>query len=228
MEGTAPPVRTKPVLPFVLREGVSIIAELKQKSPSAGAIGAIDDERIAVYSRHAAAISVLTDATYFGGSFNILADAARKATIPVLCKDFIIHERQIDMAYGSGADLVLLIVRILDDERLRALYRYARSLGLDCLVEVHTKEELDRAAALEANIIGVNARDLDTLQISLDRAEDILSHVNAPVRVAESGIKTRSDIERFAKANCFLIGETLMRCRGAEELEKTFQELVHG
>jgi indole-3-glycerol phosphate synthase len=217
--------RTKPVIPFSLKEGVNIIAELKRKSPSAGDIGEIDDERIACYSRYATAISVLTDATYFNSSFETLADVAGKIDLPILCKDFIIDTVQIDLAYSKGADLILLIARILNKEQLKHLYSYARGLGLNCLVEVHAAEELEKIADLNAEIVGVNARDLDTLVIDLERGKEILSRVSAPVRVAESGIKSRKDIEGFNKANCFLIGETLMR---AQNLESTFRELLYG
>jgi indole-3-glycerol phosphate synthase len=220
-----PVARTKPVIPFTLREGTNIIAELKRKSPSAGAIGEIDDERIACYSRYATAISVLTDATYFKGNFEILADVADKIELPILCKDFFIDRAQIDFAYAKGADLILLIARILDKEQMKNLYGYARRLGLNCLVEVHTAEELDKIAGLDAEIVGVNARDLDTLVIDLERGKEILSHVTAPVRIAESGIKSRKDIEGFYNANCFLIGETLMR---SQNLESTFRELLYG
>jgi indole-3-glycerol phosphate synthase len=221
--GLAP--RTKPVVPFALREGVNIIAELKRKSPSAGDMGEIDDERIGIYSRYASAISILTDNTYFGGSFEVLADVADKIDLPILCKDFFIDTVQIDLAYSKGADLILLIARILETEKLKDLYGHARQLGLNCLVEVHTTEELEKIADLNAEIVGVNARDLDTLVIDLDRAKEILSHVNAPVKVAESGIRSRQDIEGFHNANCFLIGETLMR---SQNLEATFQGLIHG
>lgn len=217
--------RTKPVIPFALKEDVNIIAELKRKSPSAGDIGEIDDERIALYSRYATAISILTDNTYFGGSFEVLADVADKIDLPILCKDFFIDTVQIDLAYSKGADLILLIARILDKEHLKDLYGYARGLGLNCLVEIHTAGELEKIADLNAEIVGVNARDLDTLAIDLERGKEILSRVSAPVRVAESGIKSRKDIEGFCNANCFLIGETLMR---SQNLESTFRELLYG
>lgn len=216
--------RTKPVIPFALKEDVNIIAELKRKSPSAGDIGEIDDERIALYSRYATAISILTDNTYFGGSFEVLADVADKIDLPILCKDFFIDTVQIDLAYSKGADLILLIARILDKEHLKDLYGYARGLGLNCLVEIHTAGELEKIADLNAEIVGVNARDLDTLAIDLERGKEILSRVSAPVRVAESGIKSRKDIEGFCNANCFLIGETLMR---SQNLESTFRELLY-
>ncbi|MBP1748594.1 MAG: Indole-3-glycerol-phosphate synthase, partial [Deltaproteobacteria bacterium] len=211
--------------PFTLRDGVNIIAELKRKSPSAGDIGEIDDRRIAVYSQYATAISILTDATYFGGSFDVLAGVAGKTGIPILCKDFFIDTSQIDLAWSKGADMILLVARILDENSLKHLYDHARRLGLNCLVEVHEAQELKKIAGLNADIVGVNARDLDTLAIDLDRAKEILSRVEAPVRVAESGIKSRADIEQFAGTNCFLIGETLMR---TSDLESTFRELLYG
>lgn len=217
--------RTRPIVPFALRDGVNIIAELKKRSPSAGSIGEIDDAKIALYTRYAAAISVLTDAAYFGGSFDILADVAGKTGIPILCKDFFIDTSQIDFAWTKGADMILLIARVLDKKSLRRLYDHARGLGLDCLVEVHREEELAKIAGLNAGIVGVNARDLDTLAIDLDQAREILLRVDAPVRVAESGIRSRADIERFSSANCFLIGETLMRAR---DLESAFRGLIYG
>jgi indole-3-glycerol phosphate synthase len=219
------PPRTRPVVPFQLKDGTSIIAELKRKSPSAGDIGEIDDRRIALYDRYAAAISVLTDATYFGGSFDVLADVAGKVGIPLLCKDFIIDTSQIDLAWSKGADMILLIARVLGRDSLRLLYDHARQLGLDCLVEIHEENELEKIAGLNAGIVGVNSRNLDTLAMDLDKGEKILSLVKAPVRVAESGIRSRAEIERFACANCFLIGETLMR---ADDLESTFRRLIYG
>ena len=217
--------RQKPVRSLDLRQGTNIIAELKRKSPSAGRINKIDDTRVAVYTRYATAISVLTDNHYFGGSFDLLADVSRKTSLPVLCKDFIIDKAQIDLAYSKGADLILLIAGILNELELKDLYDYARGKGLNCLVEVHTMEELERISHLNADIIGVNARDLDTLSIDLSRAAEIMTCVQAPVKVAESGIKSRFDMERVPGANCFLIGETLMR---SEDLESTFRGLLYG
>lgn len=219
------PPRTRPIIPFTLRKDVNIIAELKRRSPSAGNIGEIDDRRIAVYSQYAAAISILTDATYFGGSFDVLANVAGKTSVPILCKDFIIDTSQIDLAWSKGADMILLIARILDENSLKYLYDHAHSLGLNCLIEVHEAKELEKIAGLNADIVGVNTRDLDTLAIDFDKAEKILSFVEAPVRVAESGIRSRADIEKFTGANCFLIGETLMR---STDLESTFRELIYG
>ncbi len=217
--------RRKPVRPLVCNNPVNIIAELKSRSPSAGFIREIDSERIRTYSRYASAISVVTDSTYFGGSFQLLAEVAEMTECPVLCKDFIIDPVQIDLAYAAGADIVLLIARTLGKDKLDALYAYARGLGLACLVELHDAADLPKLAGLDAPIPGVNARDLDTLAIDLDAAARLLGQLEAPVRVAESGIKSRRDIERLGCANAFLIGETLMR---SKDVERTFRELLYG
>lgn len=225
LQGQALSPRRRPLIPFNLKKGINIIAELKRKSPSAGDIGEIDDRRIAIYSQYATAMSVLTDAAYFNGSFEILAEVSAKTDIPILCKDFFIDESQIDLAWSNGADMILLIAKILEEDRLKALYDYTHELGLNCLVEIHAAEELKKISHLHAPIVGVNARNLDTLTIDLGYAKEIMSLVEAPVRVAESGIKTRADINKFNNANCFLIGETLMR---SNDLESTFQELRYG
>jgi indole-3-glycerol phosphate synthase len=227
LRGYRPGQRTRPIVPLTFEGPINIIAELKKKSPSAGFIAPIGPERIGIYSKYAKAISVLTDRTYFGGSPEFLEEVAGQTPLPVLFKDFIIDPVQIDLAYGMGADIVLLIARILGEERLVALYSHARDLGLNCLVEVHEKTELELLTAIDARIIGVNARDLDTLQTNLQCAAAILRQVQAPVRIAESGIRARQDIEFMAASGAtgFLIGETLMR---AEDLDTTFQELLHG
>jgi indole-3-glycerol phosphate synthase len=217
--------RTKPVVPVVFDGEVNIIAELKRRSPSAGFIAEIDTDRIRIYSRYAKAISVLADTTYFGGSPEFVEEVAMQTHLPILYKDFIIHPLQIDQAYASGADIILLIVRILARDELISLHCHAQDMGLACLVELHAKDELERLSDLDAEMVGVNARDLDTLQIDLDRVSEMLSKVHVPMRVAESGIKSRKDIERFKAANGFLIGETLMR---SKDLEATFAELLHG
>jgi indole-3-glycerol phosphate synthase len=216
--------RRKPVTPFVTEGPVNIIAELKRKSPSAGFIAEIGSERIDAYSRYAKAISVLTDSTFFGGSMGFLSQVADSTPLPVLCKDFVIDPIQIDAAYAAGADLILLIVRIVTAEEFRRLYAHARDLGMECLVELHKEEEMRKIEGVDPLVVGVNARDLDTLSIDVDGAAAILKRVKAAVRVAESGIKSRQDIEKLRDcANAFLIGETLMR---SEDLDATFQELL--
>ncbi len=217
--------RRRPVVRLEFEGPVNIIAELKRKSPSAGFIGEIDAERIAVYSAYAKAISVLTDSTFFGGTMGFLSEVADQTALPVLCKDFIIHPLQIDHAYAAGADLILLIARILSKEEMESLYAHARQLGLPCLIELHEQEEAEKVADIEAPIIGVNSRDLDTLQTDLERAARLLLQVRAPMRIAESGIRSREDIARLKGANGFLIGETLMR---STNVEATFRELLYG
>ncbi len=217
--------RQKPVIPLLCTQPVNIIAELKRRSPSAGFIADIDDERIRTYGRYATAISVLTDATYFGGSFQFLAEVAEESDLPILCKDFIIDPVQIDLAYAAGADLVLLIARILTEKNLKALYAHAADLGLACLVEIHGPEDLAKIEGLNAPIIGVNARNLDSLEMDLDAAARLLEELDSPVRVAESGIRSRADMERMKNANAFLIGETLMR---SKDVSRTFEELLYG
>jgi indole-3-glycerol phosphate synthase len=223
VKGPAP--RRRPVVPLTFDGPVNIIAELKRKSPSAGFIGEVETGRIDIYSKYARAISVLTDRTYFGGSFDLLEVVAGMTDLPVICKDFIIDESQIDLAYAKGADLILLIVRILSKERASALYAHAKALGLSCLVEIHELWELGRMSGVAPQILGVNARDLSTLRIDRDAALAVLSQIDSPIRIAESGIRSRQDIERFKAANGFLIGETLMR---SKDVEATFVELLHG
>jgi indole-3-glycerol phosphate synthase len=219
------PEREKPIIPFSFKDPVNIIAELKRRSPSAGFIGEVNPERIGMYTKYAKAISVVTDTTYFGGSYEFLREVAGQTTVPVLCKDFIIDPVQIDLAYASGADAVLLIARCLSAEELGSLYGHATELGLACLVELHVREELGKLVGLHPEMVGVNARDLDTLEMDLDGARTLLAEVRAPIRIAESGIRSRQDIQRFIHANGFLIGETLMR---SKDVEATFRELMYG
>ncbi len=212
---------------YLKKDSVNIIAEIKSRSPSAGFLRNIDlDEILPVYGRYASAVSVLTDEKFFGGSFNLLKKIADAIKLPVLCKDFIINEVQIDKAYECGADIVLLIVRILNDEALNNLYRYAKKLGLDVFVEVHSLSELERVKFLMPKIVGVNSRDLDTLEISLERVGDILDSMDfETIKIAESGIKTKDDVN-FLKNRCdgFLIGEALMK--HGDNLEDRFLSLL--
>ena len=196
-------------------ERVRVLAEVKRRSPSAGMIR--DDlepgERAALYAEQgAAAISVLTDGPHFGGSVADLRTAAATVTVPVLRKDFILDELQIVEARAAGAAAVLLIVRALAPERLRALLTSARSVGLDALVEVHTATELHRALDAGADIVGVNSRDLDTFRIDVVSAWELLATVpGGIVAVAESGMHGREDVERAAAAgaDAVLIGTAL-------------------
>jgi indole-3-glycerol phosphate synthase len=193
---------------------VAVIAEVKRRSPSAGAIREDLDpaERAAMYAEHgAAAISVLTDGPYFGGSIQDLRAAVQRSPVPVLRKDFILDELQILEARAAGAAAVLLIVRALGD-RLQPLLRHAADLGLDTLAEVHTAAELDTALDAGATIIGVNSRDLDTFAIDKESAWKIVADVPAEcIAVAESGMAGADDVQQAAAAgaDAVLIGTAL-------------------
>jgi indole-3-glycerol phosphate synthase len=203
------------------RPAVAVIAEVKRRSPSAGVIR--DDldpaERAALYAeRGAAAISVLTDGPFFGGSVEDLRSAAARVRVPVLRKDFILDELQILEARAAGAAAVLLIVRALPRERLAALLGAAAAQGLGALVEVHTESELETALEAGARVIGVNSRDLDTFRIDTDAAWRLLRRVPANrVAVAESGMASEDDVIAAAEhgADAVLIGTALSAARDA-------------
>ena len=198
------------------RGGRAIIAEVKKASPSRGVIRPdFDPVSIAreLEANGARTLSVLTDAPFFQGSLAYLTEIRRVVSLPLLRKDFTIDEYQIHEARAFGADAVLLIVAILDDDRLRGFQQTSRDLGLDALVEVHTRDELDRALAAGATLVGVNNRDLRTFVTRLEVTEELAPHVPAGVTlVAESGFRTRDEIARLegAGARAFLVGESLM------------------
>jgi indole-3-glycerol phosphate synthase len=211
----APPPR--PFLGLPLAPTVGIVAEIKRRSPSQGAIRS-DLDPVAharAYARGGAvAVSVLTDEAHFGGSLDDLSQVAAAVPLPVLRKDFILDETQILEARAAGASAVLLIVRVLAPDRLSALASAARTHGLGILVEVHTAGELDRALALQPTAVGVNARDLTTFTVDLRGAEDVVARVPRDVPViAESGIEGRGDVERMAAAGAdfVLVGTSLAR-----------------
>ena len=208
----------------LVRPSVAVIAEVKRRSPSAGSIREDLDpgQRSALYAANgAAAVSVLTDGPHFGGSVHDLRAAAERCALPVLRKDFILDEVQILEARAAGASAVLLIVRVLGPSRLESLLRYASQLGLDALVEVHTAAELSAALAGNADIIGVNSRDLDTFKIDVESAWKLLGQIpNDRIAVAESGILGRSDVVRVAGAgaDAVLIGTALSASESPEQL----------
>jgi indole-3-glycerol phosphate synthase len=199
----------------LLRPTVAVIAEVKRRSPSAGSIREDLDpgERAARYAANgAAAISVLTDHLFFGGSMDDLRAAVGQCSLPVLRKDFIVDEVQILEARAAGAAAVLLIVRVLGPNRLAALLRCAAGLGLDALVEVHTAAELDIALQADAGIVGINSRDLDTFTLDVERAWKLIGRIPSDrVAVAESGIFGQSDVIYAAQAgaDAVLIGTAL-------------------
>jgi indole-3-glycerol phosphate synthase len=196
---------------------VALIAEIKRRSPSAGWIRedlSAAEAAAAYASAGAAALSVLTDTDYFGGGLDDLQSARAAVSLPVLRKDFMIDPVQLWEARAAGADAVLLIVRILDDAQLKELGALAEELGMGVLVEVHTAAELERALRADASIIGINSRDLDTFHTDLNVAITLAATIPAGrLVVAESGIRTASDLELVGRAgaSAVLVGESLMR-----------------
>jgi indole-3-glycerol phosphate synthase len=219
----------RPFREALARPGLSVIAEHKRSSPSAGVIRADLElaDVVSAYERGgAAALSVLTEETRFGGT---LADlfAARTATgLPILRKDFIVDEYQVYEAAASGADAILLIVAAMEVGPLADLHALAGRLGLAPLVEVHNAEELDIALEIGAQTIGVNNRNLSTLVVDIETTYELLPQIPAGVvRVAESGFRTRAELERLAAAgiDAVLIGEALMR---SADIEAACRELT--
>ena len=209
-----------------LREpGVRIIAEIKHRSPSAGEIlqgadGKIETFALAYRRGHAAAISVVTEEDHFGGKAEWLPRAKRISGLPVLMKDFVISERQLDFAAALGSDAVLLIVAAVSPAELSDLARGARERGLATVIEAHDADEIARAAAAQPDVLGVNARDLGTFATDLARLEDLVKAIPpGPVRLAESGIRNRSDVLRLQAAGyeAFLVGEALLRDEDPEQ-----------
>ncbi|MGA2757137.1 MAG: indole-3-glycerol phosphate synthase TrpC [Solirubrobacteraceae bacterium] len=199
--------------------GVSIIAEHKRRSPSAGEIrpGSQVAEVVRAYELGgAAAISVLTEERYFGGSLDDLAQARAACRLPLLRKDFIVDSYQLAEACSAGASAVLLIVAALERSELRALYDEATELSLDVLVEVHDAAELEVALGLGAEIIGVNNRDLRDFSVELERTFELLDAMGPDtIVVAESGINSAAHLARLGErgVHAALIGERLMRAQ---------------
>lgn len=196
---------------------LAIIAEIKSKSPTVDNLPTRNlTQQVKAYEAYGAdAISILTDERYFEGSFERLQLLAQETTLPILCKDFMIHPLQIDVAKKAGANIILLIVNILTDEALRQLYQYATSLDLEVIVEVHDNEELERAHRLHPKIIGVNNRDLKHFVTDVKHTNTILHHKQqGTYYISESGIHTKADVESIVSSGIdgLLIGEALMRC----------------
>ncbi len=207
---------------------VRVIAEVKKASPSAGVIRPdFDPVAIArIYEAHGAAcLSVLTDVEYFQGSLTYLTAVRMAVQLPVLRKDFVVDRYQLLEARSAGADAVLLIAEILPGNRLTELYREARELGLDVLVELHDAEQLPRVVDCGATLVGVNNRDLRTFQTRLDHTLDLLPRFPAGVTVvSESGIRNSADVQKLRKAgvSAILVGESLMR---SPDIGKALDEL---
>ena len=214
--------RPRPFLAALSASGLSLIAEHKRRSPSAGLIrdGVALEDVVGAYERAgAAALSILTEEAGFGGQLEDLARARAAAGLPILRKDFIVEEYQVVESLAAGADAILLIVAALDPSTLAQLYEQAEALGLGILVEVHDELELIVAIELGARVIGINNRDLTTLQVDTGRTHALLERVPpGTIVVSESGFRTRAELERLAGAgvDAVLVGEALMRSADIE------------
>lgn len=225
-------VRYRMFYRMISRPGhLNFIAEIKKASPSVGLIRE-DFDLLGIartfVAHKVAAISILTEDKYFLGSPHFIKLVSDQFNVPILMKDFIIDEGQIYEARFNGASAVLLIVSILDDVRLKAFMKAAESLQMDALVEVHNEEELERALVAGAEIIGINNRDLLTLDLDIHTYQRLLPRIPpGKVIVGESGFKTNQDILRLKSlgAHAVLIGETLMR---ETDIGKKIEELRHG
>lgn len=210
-------------------DALGLIAEVKKASPSVGSIvESFDPVQIArtYESAGAHAVSVLTDEQFFQGHLSYLTKVRDAITLPVLRKDFILHEAQIFEASCAGADAILLIVAALTQEQLETLHQTALDFHLDVLVEVHSLEELDRALDIDARIIGINNRNLTTFEVDLKTTEDLSEQVpDDVILISESGIKTPADTRRILDSGCnaILVGETLMR---ADDVHETVAALL--
>ena len=218
----------RPFSEALVRPGLSLIAEFKRRSPSAGEIGEADVAATArAYERGgAAALSVLTDSANFGGSLDDLRAARAASGLPILRKDFIVDPYQLAEAAVNGADAVLLIVAALEDKSLQLLHDEARALDLDCLVEVHDEGEVERALAVGADVIGINNRDLRDLAVDVRRTHELITEVPAgKTVVSESGYRSPEQFDELERigVDAVLVGEALMR---ADDPEAAVRELT--
>ncbi len=219
----------RPFAEALARPGISLIAEHKRRSPSAGAIreGATVAEVVRAYERGgAAALSILTERDHFGGSLDDLREARAASALPILRKDFVIDPYQVYESAAAGADAILLIVAALEPDELARLHGEARALDLDVLVEVHDEEELATALEVDAELIGINNRDLADFSVDVERTYELLSDVPAgKTVVSESGFSTHEQLEELERVgvDAVLVGESLMR---APDLEAACRALT--
>ena len=220
----------RPFSEALTRPGISVIAEHKRRSPSAGEIrqGATVEEIVTAYERGgAAALSILTEGPHFAGSLDDLRAAQDSCRLPILRKDFMVDVYQVYESAAWGADAILLIVAALDDDELALLHREALALDLDVMVEVHDEEELSRALeGLDADVIAINNRDLTDFSVDVERTYELLTDVPAgKTVVSESGFRDRSQLEELERVgvDAVLVGESLMR---APEPEAALRDLT--
>jgi indole-3-glycerol phosphate synthase len=212
----------RPFSEALARPGISVIAEHKRRSPSAGALreGSSVTDLVRAYERGGAtAVSILTEREFFGGSLEDLREARAATALPILRKDFVVDLYQVYESAAAGADAILLIVAALDPKDLATLHAEARGIDLDVLVEVHDEEELDAALEIDAEVIGINNRDLEDLTVDTERTFELLADVPAgKTLVSESGYNSREQIDELERVgvDAVLIGESLMRAQDPE------------
>jgi indole-3-glycerol phosphate synthase len=218
-----------PIAPIFPTDQMSVIAEVKRKSPSKGELAAIPSpQKLAIQYQEAgaAAVSVLTEQRRFNGSLADFDAVRKEIQIPMLRKDFMVDEYQFYEARAHGADLVLLIVAGLSKSQLKDYFDLAKELGMSSLIEVHTNDELEAAMDVDPNIIGVNSRNLKTLEVDATTFRELIPRIpNGLTKVAESGISNRSDVlyAHEAGANVILVGEALVK---AGDPIKSMSELL--
>jgi indole-3-glycerol phosphate synthase len=221
----------RPFQEALLRPGISLIAEHKRRSPSAGTIregSSVEAIALAYERGGAAALSILTEPFHFAGSLDDLRAAHAATELPVLRKDFIVDPYQLYESAAAGADAILLIVAALEPDPLYELLREAGALDLDALVEVHDERELEVALDVEADVLGINNRDLADFSVDIERTYELLSDVPAgKTVVSESGYSTREELDELERVgvDAVLIGETLMR---ADDVEEAVRRLSGG
>jgi indole-3-glycerol phosphate synthase len=221
----------RPFSEALIRPGISLIAEHKRRSPSAGTIreGASVPEVVGAYERGGAtAVSVVTEPHWFGGSLDDLRLAREATRLPILRKDFIVDPYQVYETAVAGADALLLIVAVLEPRELERLYTAARDIDLDVLVEVHDEEELATALELDVDVIGINNRDLDDFTVDIERTYQLLADVPAgKTVVSESGFRAREELDELERVgvDAVLVGESLMR---SDDIEAATRALAGG
>ncbi len=227
-------IRNRPLTPInnAFIDEINIIAELKHSSPSAGNLSGETDYKsliIRYLKGGASAVSVLTEKIYFNGSYDHLHSVASLCSKPVLCKDFIYFEEQIEAAYLCGADMVLLIAKIIEQKSLKNLYNKIKYFGMTPLVEIHEENEIENIMPLNPEFILVNMRNLETLEINIRTGINTLKKIPAGVTtISASGINSRNDISYIMDecgVNNFLIGSSLMRSIDPEEMIRKFKNV---
>ncbi|MDP2625161.1 MAG: indole-3-glycerol phosphate synthase TrpC [Candidatus Peregrinibacteria bacterium] len=226
---TLKPIQNRPGFTDALesKKGLALIAEIKLHSPSKGHLAhpEIIDTLLPLYNKYATAISVLTDNHFFKGNFTRLNEIAHKSDRPIICKDFIIDSFQIELAKQAGASAILLIAKLLSLNHLHELYKVAKSHNLDILLETHDEEDLEKALNVGAKVIGINHRNLQTLEIDMQTSHRLRPLIpEDKIVIAESGIHTPADIAKLPEVDGVLIGTSIVNAEQPESLIKSLCE----